>query len=87
MAQTEETQAFSALALRFDLVAGETIGATMSAPGCVVSDQLIYAISRATDLTVATERITTITFGTDSFTSTANLSGLNVELLWHNTSA
>ena len=82
MAQTEEEQAVSEIALRYDTMTGATIGGTMGATNCKVEDQVVFCISRATTTSVPTDRLTTITFGTDSFTSTANLSGLPVEILW-----
>jgi len=89
MAQTEAVKAYSELCLRFDTMLGETIGGTMSAAGITTADQVIFCISRNTTTATPTDRLTTITVtGTGgAFTSSANLSALPVEILWHDTSA
>lgn len=83
---TEVTQAFSSMCPRFDVVAGLTIGGAMTVTGITADDKVIYFISRDAS-GQSTDRLSTITVGAGSITSSANLSGLNCEIFWLDASA
>lgn len=87
MASTETTQAISSPLLRWDTVTGRPIGSGMAVTGIAADDLIIFAYTRNTTTSVPTDRLATITLGAGSFTSSADLTGLPVEILWHDVNA